>query len=282
MRACSIAHLDGASARRTFVHHALGRRLAQLLQPALVDVLQHGVCCDVGFCSCGHAVKTDHGAVEGLANDEGIAHTGLEVFELRPHVELGVVQMGVEVRLKAVVLGAVQRGQIARGAVFELRVRAAGCRAADAQAQLCALLLAHGHDVDALEHVCGLLNFGFQGLRHGGGDGELLARAGNGVQGGELGCIGRYGLAGDGVHVGIPGEGLGIDWGGLGAIGDQQSVLGAPSPPLAGGRAVKPDSGVSSRRFTRASCLPDSSVKFLARAACSAFKSSWAFSCASA
>ena len=178
---------------------------AVLLQPADIHVLEQGIGDGVRGGRAAGAVEADHDAVQRLAPDDGVAEQGLEFRLVRPRIQLGVGDVGIEVGLRAVVAVAVGVGRILGGAVRGGRVGGAGNRAGHAQADLLALLLGHADHVDAAQELAGFLDMAFQGLLHGGIDGELLGHVGHAVDRGQLRQHGGVELAGFVAHCAVSG-----------------------------------------------------------------------------
>ena len=152
------------------MHDTFGRFFAHFLQPAFVDVLQQGVCREVGIGLNGGAVEADAHAVQGLALGQHAGHTYLKVRELGPGVNQCVFQVRVVVGLLAVVAACVDGSQVTGLAVLVCRVGAAGDRAGQGQAELFALHFIHRDDVDAIQELAGLLHGVFQLLLDAGSD----------------------------------------------------------------------------------------------------------------
>ena len=132
-----------------FRHHARGRFIAVLLQPADGHILQQRIVFAVRGVRSGSTVETGHDEIQRLAFDDGVTDTGLEVLESRPQVELFVADMKVKVNLGALVLIRLQRGKVSGlTLIITGGVGSARNRTVNADANFFAFQLVDRHDVD--------------------------------------------------------------------------------------------------------------------------------------
>ena len=85
-------------------HHARRGFIAVFLQPADRHILQHRIAAAVRGFGTLHAVKTGHDEIKGLAFDNGVTDTELEILITRPQVQRFVADIKIEVNLVAFVL----------------------------------------------------------------------------------------------------------------------------------------------------------------------------------
>jgi hypothetical protein len=133
---------------------------ADLVQPALVDILKQRIGDAVGLRGNRGAVEADHDPVAALLLEDHVAQQRLELRLVPPRVELGiadgVVEIGLAAEIAAIVGGVGRVG--GRAAVARCGVGAPGQRAGDGHPHFGALLLGHAHDVDLLEEVARFLD----------------------------------------------------------------------------------------------------------------------------
>ena len=237
---CAHHHFAG---RGALGHHTFGGVVAQVLQPALVHVLQQRIRHPVGVGRRAGAVESDHDAIQRALLSDGTRQAQLEVRELCPHVQRGVAHVRVVVGLHALIALAAQRCGISGAAVRARGVGAAGHRAICADADLLPLHFVHGIDPDGLQKRAALLNAAFQLLLHAGRNGEHLRGRLHAIERRKVGEIGGKVLAGWVLH------GLSLKvrfwfavWIGGAWVVSQQSASTVPSLPVASGRAPVPPS----------------------------------------
>ncbi len=146
-------------------HHTRRGFIAVFLQPADRHILQHRITAAVRGFGTLHAVKTGHDEIKGLAFDNGVTDTELEILITRPQVQRFVADIKIEVNLVAFVLVGRQLREVLRltlGATGG--VGGAGDGAGDADANFFPFHFADRHNVDAGQKVRGLLHGVHQGL----------------------------------------------------------------------------------------------------------------------
>ena len=185
-------------------HHGAGFVVAQLLQPAFVDVLQERVGGAVGRrCRTG-AVKADHQAIARNLLAGCRAQKRLKFGTMPPAVESGVADVGVVVGLFAAVFVSGQCFDVTRLPLgCAAGIGTTGDSAVDANMDFLAFHRIHDVAVDKAQKGTAFLNLFDQSLFDGRFDGKFLRGVGNAVELGDAAqelIVGKAGLI---MHGGV-------------------------------------------------------------------------------